>query len=951
VPTCPRCAATLDRTARTCPSCGLALTPDEAPTVMAAVPSAGSPASRTPGASSSGGSDPERFAPGAILGDRYRILGRLGRGGMGEVYRADDLRLGQAVALKFLPPGIERDPARLAQFHAEIRLARHVSHPNVCRVYDIGEAGGAPFFTMEYVDGEDLASLLRRIGHLPQDKGLEVARQLCAGLAAVHDRGVLHRDLKPANVMIDGEGHVRLTDFGLAALAETARGAHGGTPAYMAPELRAGGEPSVRGDLYALGLVLYELFTGRRAYEVPTPADAARSRPPTEVTPPTAIVAHLDPAIERAVLRCLAHDPAQRPRSALAVAAALPGGDPLAAALAAGETPSPELVAAAGAAAALPPARAIATVAALLLALLLTTMMLGTQQLTGRAPLPRPPAVLEDRSQQLVAALGYGTGTAHTWARFEVDGDYLRYLREGGPAEWGTAPHAGTPSGLLFAYRTSPRTLVPYGHTSDVTVGNPPLIVSGMTLVLLDPDGRLRAFHGVPRQVDHEGGQSFGRPASRATRTAVPSVGRSAGPPSALPLGRETRTDDPSISRVVDRPVAAPPAAVDWGPLFAAAQLDPSRLAPAVPAWTPRVYADVRTAWTGEWPGRSGVPLRVEAAAAHGRPVYFELVGPWSRPARDEEARPTPGERFTTGVVTVAMLGLILACLLVARMNLRAGRGDRAGATRLALVVFLTQMVAWLLTATHVAKPDVELERFFVAIGMLLFYVALAWVLYVALEPWVRRFWPDSLMGWTRLFSGAVRDPRVGRDLLAGAAVGIAVQLAFALLRPLQMWLGHDLPAVSPANIDFFRGPHMVIGLGLQFAFGAAFNAMVCIFTIVGLKVLLGRVWLAWLGTVLFYVVLTVPSFLASPGARWLNVLGAVIIVAAMPTVAIRFGLLAAVCAFFFSYVLSAVPWSWTPSAWTFGQSALTVALLAGLLAFAGWAASRTGDRRPRAAA
>src|SRR5205823_13017721 len=133
--------------------------------------------------------DHGRFDPGSLLDDRYRIVGRLGRGGMGEVYRADDLKLGQPVALKFLSEAIDRDPARLTQLHTEVRLARQVSHPNVCRVYDVGEYEGHTFLSMEYVDGEDLASLLRRIGRLAEDRGIEVARQICAGLSAAHDRG------------------------------------------------------------------------------------------------------------------------------------------------------------------------------------------------------------------------------------------------------------------------------------------------------------------------------------------------------------------------------------------------------------------------------------------------------------------------------------------------------------------------------------------------------------------------------------------------------------------------------------------------------------------------------------------------------------------------------------------------------------------------------------------
>ena len=226
--------------------------------------------------SSSDAIDHGRFPPGTLLGGRYRIVGRLGRGGMGEVYRADDLKLAQPVALKFLPPEVDHDPARLMQLHSEVRMARQVSHPNVCRVYDIDEVDGHTFLSMEYVDGEELGSLLRRIGRFPVERALEMSRQICAGLAAAHERGVIHRDLKPANVMLDGAGKVRITDFGLAGVTgETVRA---GTPAYMAPEQLAGSEVTAQSDIYALGLVLYELFTGQRAIEAKNVADLVRKR-------------------------------------------------------------------------------------------------------------------------------------------------------------------------------------------------------------------------------------------------------------------------------------------------------------------------------------------------------------------------------------------------------------------------------------------------------------------------------------------------------------------------------------------------------------------------------------------------------------------------------------------------------------------------------------------------
>src|SRR5580693_3230931 len=239
-----------------------------------------------------------RFLPGRLLASRYRIVALLGKGGMGEVYRADDLTLGQAVALKFLPDEAARDEGLLERFRNEVRIARRVSHPNVCRVYDVGEVDGHTFFTMEYVDGEDLASLLRRIGRLPHDKALDIARQLCAGLAAAHAKGVLHRDLKPANIMLDGRGQVVITDFGLAGVAEDIRGpeVRSGTPAYMSPEQLSGKEVSPRSDIYALGLVLYEVFTGKRAFAEKASEKTAGvlhgERTPSR---PSSVVKDLDP--------------------------------------------------------------------------------------------------------------------------------------------------------------------------------------------------------------------------------------------------------------------------------------------------------------------------------------------------------------------------------------------------------------------------------------------------------------------------------------------------------------------------------------------------------------------------------------------------------------------------------------------------------------------------------
>ena len=257
-PVCPACGEANPPTQRFCGACGGALPRPDAETMTSPLP-----AMRTP-APPRIASDGARFLPGQVIAERYRMVGLLGKGGMGEVYRADDMKLGQPVALKFLPRDVEASPDRLDRFLTEVRLSLRVTHPNVCRVFDIGQLDDPSgnrrhFLSMEYVDGEDLASLLRRIGRLPEDKATEIARQLCAGLAAAHDEGVLHRDLKPANIMIDGRGRAKIADFGLAGATTGIAGgaARAGTPQYMAPEQVAGGELTERTDLYALGLVLY----------------------------------------------------------------------------------------------------------------------------------------------------------------------------------------------------------------------------------------------------------------------------------------------------------------------------------------------------------------------------------------------------------------------------------------------------------------------------------------------------------------------------------------------------------------------------------------------------------------------------------------------------------------------------------------------------------------------
>jgi serine/threonine-protein kinase len=663
-----------------------------------------------------------RFVPGALLARRYRIVGLLGKGGMGEVYRADDLKLGKPVALKFLPEALAKDPAWLARFHNEVRTAREVTHPNVCRVHDIGEADDQHFLSMEYVDGEDLASLLTRIGRLPKDKGIEIARQLCAGLAAAHERGVLHRDLKPANVMIDGRGKVRITDFGLAGVAEQIQhdDMAAGTPAYMAPEQFAGREVTVRSDLYSLGLVLYEAFTGKRPFEGRTLAELARAHQSQPPPAPSDVVRDIDAAVERIVLRCLEKDPQARPPSAVAVSAALPGGDPLAAALAAGVTPSPEMVAAAGATGGLRPAVAWIWLASVVVTLSLTHAggFASRMNLVQRVPLERSPQVLADRAHEILVRVRGSDAPVDKAYGLEYGQEIIRHItqRDPAPSRWdGLA--TGQPAAIYFWYRESPEPMSP-SDGRVVTEVDPPLDAERMVLLNLDTRGRLIELHAVSPRFDDE---------------------------------------------------KAEPPSPDWGALFAEAGLDISRFRQAQPVWVPSEYADARSAWDGAYSDRPEIPLHVEAAAYRGRPVYFELCGPWKQ-------RAVPHSRGFEGLL-ILKVAVLSAGAFLARHNLRLGRGDRRGATRLAALVFGCEMLRWLVTASHVTDPYAEWVTFTRATASALFSCATYWLYYVALEPYARRLWPETLVSWSRLLTGRPRDPLVGRDILIGLLTGLAMLL------------------------------------------------------------------------------------------------------------------------------------------------------------------------------
>jgi predicted Ser/Thr protein kinase len=832
------------------------------------------PLSSVPISSTSSAAEEGRFVPGTLLGGRYRIIALLGRGGMGEVYRATDLMLGQSVALKFLPEEAARDQHLLERFRGEVRIARQVSHPNVCRVYDIGEFAGMPYLSMEYVDGEDLASLLTRIGRLPADKAVEAARKICAGLAAAHDRGIIHRDLKPANIMINKRGDVLIMDFGLAAVAGELQGreARNGTPAYMAPEQLKGAEVTARTDIYALGLVLYELFTGKRPYDAKTLKQLLEQQEAARLTSMTSVAADIDPAVERAIRRCLDPDPARRPATALAVAAALPGGDPLAAALAAGETPSPELVASAGETEGLGLKYSVPSLAAIMLCLFAVPLIRDRLDALLHAPLDYPPQVLEQKARDIASSFGYQRKPADSDVALEYREDLLDYLGHlPKPQNWTEWLAAEAP--IAARYRESSKALyaAPFGQ---VTPDNPAPVEPGMASVVLDGSGRLREFSAIP----YAAGDGLGQP--------------------------------------------IPPDAV-----FRAAGLDMAAFTETGAAPTvPHSPADQLRAWKGPHPVLPKTELTVVIGSWKGRITFARMISPWDKPATEKDLPPN----VLTEIFYYWAAAGVLALMLRARHNWKRQRADRKGALRVAAAEFLFLAVAWF--GTVHAVPDTRI-LFMISeeMGSWLLISALVWILYIALEPELRARWPHSVVTWNRLLAGRWKDAQVGADILIGACVGVLVWVAAELV---DIIFGNS-EFSSEGGLAVTLGTRQWIGTHASTFAGLMLAGFFLFFAVFGIRRLVKRDVLAAPLAAALLVLFNNPAQLAE---HWRVVVPVYFVLfSILIFVLLRRGMVALLAATLFvnSCGKIVVGTDWTT--WYAPYGLATLALLAGVALFAFW--------------
>jgi serine/threonine-protein kinase len=386
--------------------------------------------------------------------------------------------------------------------------------------------------------------------------------------------------------------------------------------------------------------------------------------------------------------------------------------------------------------------------------------------------------------------------------------------------------------------------------------------------------------------------------------------------------------------------------APSWKALFDAAGLDMASFTEVTPKWTPRDYADARAAWEGPSWGDPMLRLRVEAAAYGGAPVSFTVIGPWTRPTRMTPAQLDLVDRVAGVVVTVIAVTVMIAGLTLARRHIRAGRADRRGAGRLALFVTIATVLAWLIAAHHSSDVRTEFGMFYRYAGDAALTIALVWVLYVAIEPYVRKLWPDSLLGWSRLLAGHIRDPRVGRDVLAGVAFGVAVTLSDLAKATVMPWLGYPAPYPTYGDELSTLGVSGVATAWVEWLYQSIEAALLLMLIFIGARLVFRRETAnrARFSRIVTVVVMSALATNQMGGTgTYLVFLFPVVSGLLFAFVVFRFGLLSFVVALFVWRVVGNVPMMLAVSHWSAIGSNLTLALLVGLTLFAFYA-SRAGQ-------
>jgi serine/threonine-protein kinase len=553
-------------------------------------------------------------------------------------------------------------------------------------------------------------------------------------------------------------------------------------------------------------------------------------------------------------------------------------------ALAAGETPSPEMVAAAGATttAVVAAGPGVASIALVVIALGLVASLADRHSLVGQVPLSIEPRTLADRARQFEERIGAGRNARDRAFSLQGNSDVTNWiLSQDDPGVRRQILARSRPSPIVVWYRSSPRLLAPTDDAqSKPSPGNPPLTVTGMTAVALDVKGRLMQYQAVPPQVE-------------SLSPALPSL--------------------------------------DWDVFFEAAGLDPALFQPITPDWTPPTYADDRKAWEGTTPDLPGVSLRVEAASHRGTPVNFQIVGPWARPVRMQAPPVDRATQVVSLVASFVVLPLVvIGGALLARHNLRLGRGDRRGAVIFTAVLFALDLATWVFGASHFADLNIEQSRLRAAAAQALWFSALLGLLYLAIEPHVRRIWPQLLITWSRLMTGAVRDPLLGRDLLVGAAAGVLMTLvtyAHYVVPDLAGWR-----PFRPAGIDWGAlgdtGDRLAI-LTSSLS-GALRQAVTGGVGLVLIRRLVPQKWLTYAIATFAFAFLAAQGQIET-GRIWLDLVFGAALVALVLGSIVRWGFVAGAVGFFVHFITLRVPISLDSSRLQFEVGLMAAAMTVGL--------------------
>jgi serine/threonine-protein kinase len=537
------------------------------------------------------------------------------------------------------------------------------------------------------------------------------------------------------------------------------------------------------------------------------------------------------------------------------------------------------MVAAAGETDTIPVRTIVLCLAAIVAGWILTVALGSRDDVLQRMPLEKSPEVLAQKAREVVQSFGYTGRPTDSAFGLGSDGDYQNYAQQRkNPGEFRAQLAKGQPPLIHFWYRQSPRPLETFGPDNIVSELDPPPEISGMAGLQFDTLGRLIYFTAVPPQVEE---------------TPVPA------------------------------------SAADPKPLFAAAGLDPARFTSTEPKWTPLSISDARAAWTGFYPDAPEVPVRVEAAWWRGKPVYFRTIGPWTRPERVQEFQLTAGQTISNWVFLILGIAVFLTAAFLAWRNFRLGRGDVRGAARLAVFMLCLTLLSRLLLAKHVPKPT-EFDFLQSALSAALYMAGLYWGLYIALEPYVRRRWPQSLISWSRLLAGGFRDPLVSGQVLIGLAVGFAYYLLGALSTILSERVGLQ------TGIGLFRLRNVLDMRHLAGSYVSALQTdvqipLILFFVFFLLRVLLRRDWMASLVCILLIGGL---SAINSPYPL-IPVLFSTTIIALVLFILIRFGILPLMAMFYVVALTNGFPITTDLSAWYAGGTVLSTVMILALAAYA----------------